>query len=114
MVSDNAVTAGGIDKRDMRTLRIACIVVAMILPALVSVAQPKVSNRAPKPDEVGYRPADGATVATNPPSLVWLHEPQAAWNSTWATLKAIGVGILLEFAAGFVAFGIWIAGAALT
>ncbi|HOC56025.1 MAG TPA: DUF4962 domain-containing protein [Verrucomicrobiota bacterium] len=38
---------------------------------------PLVSNRAAKPNEIGYRPADGAAVYFNPPSLTWLHEPGA-------------------------------------
>lgn len=35
-------------------------------------------DREPLPDEWGYRPADGATVPLNPPSLAWVHEPGAA------------------------------------
>lgn len=35
------------------------------------------SNRLPKPGEIGYGPADGAKVAMNPPSFIWLHEKQA-------------------------------------
>lgn len=48
---------------------------------------------------------------------VWLGEFQrlndsgAAWRSTWATTKAIGVGMLLELAAGVLAVLIWVAGA---
>ncbi len=41
------------------------------------VAQPQINNRAPRPDEIGYRPADGAIVRMNPPSLTWLHETAA-------------------------------------
>jgi uncharacterized protein YqgC (DUF456 family) len=47
---------------------------------------------------------------------VWLGELRrlrdagAARRSTWATLKAIGIGLLLELAAGLVAVGIWVAG----
>ena len=33
----------------------------------------------------------------------------AAWRSTVATAKAIGVGIVIELAAGMVAVGIWLA-----
>ena len=40
-------------------------------------AQPQVSNRLAKPDEIGYRPADASTVRMNPPSLTWLHETAA-------------------------------------
>src|SRR6185369_3005934 len=49
-------------------------------------AQTTVSNRAPKFEEVGYRPADGTSVRLNPPSFIWLHEPNAVryaieWSS---------------------------------
>ena len=40
-------------------------------------APPEVSNRAPRTVEIGYLPAEGATVATNPPALAWLPEPGA-------------------------------------
>jgi hypothetical protein len=39
---------------------------------------PEVSNRAPKQTvEIGYLPAEGTTVGTNPPALAWLTEPGA-------------------------------------
>ncbi|MBI1895781.1 MAG: DUF4962 domain-containing protein [Acidobacteria bacterium] len=42
-------------------------------------------DRDPKPDEWGYRPADGATVPVNPPSLTWVLDPQAAgYKVQWA------------------------------
>lgn len=47
---------------------------------------------------------------------VWLGELRrlrdggAAWRSSRATLKAIGIGLLLELVAGVVAVGIWVAG----
>jgi len=41
------------------------------------VAQTQINNREPRPDEIGYRPADGSTVRMNPPSLTWLHETAA-------------------------------------
>lgn len=37
-----------------------------------------------------------------------LSDGRAAWRSTLTTAKAIGVGILLELAAGMVAVGIWL------
>src|SRR5688500_15573921 len=40
-------------------------------------AELQISNRPPKPDEVGYRPADNSAVRLNPPSFIWLHEPAA-------------------------------------
>jgi uncharacterized protein len=39
---------------------------------------------------------------------------RAAWPSTWHALKAVGLSILIELAAGFVAAGVWVAGVALT
>jgi Domain of unknown function (DUF4962)/Heparinase II/III-like protein len=36
-----------------------------------------VSDRPPGPDDIGYLPREGATVATNPPALAWLPEPGA-------------------------------------
>ncbi|MBE0543918.1 MAG: DUF4962 domain-containing protein [Verrucomicrobia bacterium] len=45
---------------------------ALVGPTLL--AQTPINNRAPRPDEIGYRPADGTTVRMNPPSLTWLHE----------------------------------------
>ncbi|MBI4663887.1 MAG: hypothetical protein HY735_34225 [Verrucomicrobia bacterium] len=42
-----------------------------------TAAEPRVSNREPKPGEVGYRPADGGSVRLTPPSFIWLHEPAA-------------------------------------
>ena len=47
---------------------------------------PTISNRPPKPGEVGYRPGDGETVRLNPPSFIWLHEKDAAtYAIQWAT-----------------------------
>jgi hypothetical protein len=49
---------------------------------------PAVQNRAAKPDEWGYRPADGATVRLNPPSLTWVLEPDAqTYTVAWSTTK---------------------------
>lgn len=52
------------------------------------LAAPQVKNREPKPDEVGYRPADGAVVRLNPPSWIWLHELEATtYAIQWARTK---------------------------
>jgi hypothetical protein len=53
------------------------IVVVSALAATLYAAPPAVSNRAPGPDDIGYLPADGVTVDTNPPALAWLPEPGA-------------------------------------
>lgn len=39
-----------------------------------------------------------------------LRDGRAARRSTWATLKAIGIGMLLELAAGIVAVLVWVTG----
>ncbi len=52
---------------------------------LAPTAEVRVENRAPKPEEIGYQPADGATVRLNPPSWIWLHEPAAQkYTVQWA------------------------------
>lgn len=40
-----------------------------------------------------------------------LNDSSAAWRSTWATTKAIGVGMLVELAAGVLAVLVWGLGA---
>lgn len=50
---------------------------ALGAPAAPKRTNPQVSNRAARPDEIGYRPTDGATTYFNPPSLTWLHDPAA-------------------------------------
>lgn len=52
---------------------------------LASAANLTIANRAPLPDEIGYRPADGATARLNPPSFIWLHETNAqSYAIQWA------------------------------
>ena len=50
----------------------------LLLFMLPLVAPGPVPDREAAPDEWGYRPADGATVSLNPPSLSWVHEPESA------------------------------------
>jgi hypothetical protein len=53
-----------------------------LLPALAVALTP---DRSPLPEEWGYRPADGATVSLNPPSLTWVHETDAiSYTVEWA------------------------------
>jgi len=67
----------------MKTLIIFAAIVGGL--NVFAAAQPQVSNRAPKPEEVGYRPADGLSVRLNPPSFIWLHEPAAhRYSIEWA------------------------------
>lgn len=50
---------------------------AVVACLVVRGAIPTIPNRAAKPGEWGYHPADGETVALNPPTFTWLHEPDA-------------------------------------
>jgi hypothetical protein len=54
----------------------------LCVPALAVALTP---DRSPLPDEWGYRPADGSTVALNPPSLTWVHENGAVrYTVSWS------------------------------
>ena len=53
------------------------LVVLSGLQLSTGLGQLSISHRTPQADEIGYRPADGATVRMNPPSLTWLHESDA-------------------------------------
>ncbi len=45
----------------------------------------RISNRTPKPAEMGYRPLDGSQARLNPPSLIWIHEkPAHTYTVQWA------------------------------
>ncbi len=68
-------------------LRNACLLlIVWNLASPPATAQSvQISNRPPKPREVGYRPADGAHSSLNPPSFIWLHEPEAdTYSIQWA------------------------------
>ncbi len=52
----------------------AALVLSAMLTGFALSAGPQVSNRAARPGEIGYRPADGSTTRMNPPSVTWLHE----------------------------------------
>ncbi len=45
--------------------------------SLWAAATPRVSDREPETDGIGYLPREGETVAINPPPLTWLREPGA-------------------------------------
>ncbi len=63
----------------------------------LAAAEWRVSNRAPKPDEVGYRPADGSTVQLNPPSWIWLHETNAlSYDVQWSRDTGFGDAVTVE------------------
>src|SRR5262245_26099875 len=60
-------------------------VLCLFALSVAASAAPHVENRGAKPDEVGYRPGDGAVAVLNPPSLVWLHQPEAeTYEVQWA------------------------------
>jgi uncharacterized protein YqgC (DUF456 family) len=46
--------------------------------------------------------------------LVRLRAPQAAWRSTWAVLRAVGIGMLVELTAAVLMLGTWTVGVLLT
>jgi uncharacterized protein YqgC (DUF456 family) len=46
--------------------------------------------------------------------LVRLRGAQAAWRSTWAVLRAVGIGMLIELAAAVLMLGTWTVGVLLT
>lgn len=65
------------------------------MPLLAATLQ--VQNRAPRPDEIGYRPPDGAVVSLTPPSLTWLHEPAArTYAVQWATREDWGDAVTVD------------------
>ncbi|MBI4326894.1 MAG: DUF4962 domain-containing protein [Chloroflexi bacterium] len=76
---------------------LSCLICVLGLSA--AAAEPKIANGAPLPDEIGYRPADGASARLNPPSFIWLHESGAhSYTVQWARQKdfsdAVTVGNL--------------------
>jgi hypothetical protein len=79
-------------------LRLASL---LLVPLAAPLAAPlEIDNRAPKVDEYGYRPADGATAVMNPPSFIWIHDPRAAsYGIEWARKSDFSDA---QSAAGFV------------
>ncbi len=54
-------------------------------------------DRTPMPGEWGYRPAEGAIVAVNPPSLTWVHERGAAsYDVQWSPRPDMSRAITVE------------------
>lgn len=57
----------------------------ILLVLFLAAALAQTPDRPPLADEWGYRPADGATVPLNPPSLTWVHETGAStYTVEWA------------------------------
>jgi len=84
----------------MRMFFAAAWWLATIGPMAVQSAELTISNREPAAGEVGYRPADGASVALNPPSFIWLHEKGAeTYTIQWSARRDMSKP---ETVAGFV------------
>jgi len=57
----------------------------MVALSLLLFAAALAPDRPAAPEEWGYRPEDGATVAVNPPAMTWVHEPTTvAYAVEWA------------------------------
>jgi hypothetical protein len=71
------------------------LAVSVISACALHGAAPPVSNRLPAANEIGYLPADGSTVGTNPPALAWLPEPEAdAYAVQFARDPAFATGVI--------------------
>ena len=76
----------------MRALTILSVVdgtdlqgVSAPAPAPPPAEVPRVLDRPARPDEIGYRPAEGETVPLNPPALTWLVDRGAdRWTVQWS------------------------------
>ena len=86
----------------------ACVIVTVQVGAypLQSPLQP--ANIEPIP---GVARSVTAVAGVYLAELQRLNDSSAAWRSTWATTKAIGVGMLVELAAGVLAVLVWGLGA---
>ncbi len=73
-------------------MKIALLAAPVCLVAVVACSAPlKVDNRNARPDEWGYRPADGSTAVMNPPSLTWIHDRRAAsYDVQWSRTRDFG------------------------
>jgi hypothetical protein len=76
----------------MRTLPFLSVAVTLLLTGAALAAVP-LDQRPAKPDEWGYRPADGAVVRLNPPSFSWIAPANAAtYTVQWSTQKDFPAG----------------------
>ncbi len=54
-------------------------------------------DRPALPGEWGYRPENGSTVAVNPPSLTWVHLPEAvSYDVQWSQRRDFGNAVTVE------------------
>jgi hypothetical protein len=75
---------------------LAAMRAALVLLLALELAG-QMPDREPLPDEWGYRPADGATVPLNPPSLSWVHEVgTAGYLVEWANNPAFARSTSVE------------------
>ncbi len=69
----------------MKPYPLFLIAAAVFSQGLLDLEAARIENRAPQGNEIGYRPADGETVPLNPPSWIWLHEPDAeTYSIQWS------------------------------
>ncbi|MCS7265268.1 MAG: DUF4962 domain-containing protein [Armatimonadetes bacterium] len=54
------------------------VLTIFVLVAVASLVMAATPDREPRPNEWGYRPPDGSKVSINPPSLTWVHNPEAS------------------------------------
>jgi hypothetical protein len=73
------------------------ILLAVTVALTAVAAEPEIKDRAPQPDEIGYRPTDGSTARLNPPSFIWLHEPAAhTYAIQWARSRDFRDAVTVE------------------
>jgi uncharacterized protein YqgC (DUF456 family) len=56
----------------------------------------------------------GGLAAVYLAELARLQDPRLAWRSTWAVLRGIGIGMLVELTAALLMIGVWSLGVLLT
>ena len=82
--------------KPLTMLKLACC--AYVMASVVGLgAEPVLSNRVAKADEIGYRPADGTESDFNPPSLTWLHEAAAvSYTVAWSQKPDFSDAVTVE------------------
>jgi hypothetical protein len=86
----------------MNCARLLVVVLACSLADCVIAALP-LDQRPAKPDEWGYRPADGAAVALNPPSFTWIAPTNAVTYAVqWSTSREFPAGAATTLVEGIV------------
>ena len=77
--------------KHLRPIAVACL--AALAPASALPAAAPLDQRPAKPDEWGYRPADGASVPLNPPTFTWIAPANAVTYAVqWSTDRAFPQG----------------------